>query len=190
MFPLPLPSPYLSSSPASPFPPPLSPASPSPPPLSPASPSLPPFPAFLPPPLSPPSPCLSLPPDDSYRVRLLLHPGVLGSDYMNASYVDVSKYNTPFSTILSVHVYLLSLHSAFPPPSPSPSSLTFPSHLPPSQGYQQRHQYILTQGPLKHTVDDFWRMVWEHRASTIMMLCQLEEKGKVRGRPWQLEIIT
>ena len=47
------------------------------------------------------------------------------------------------------------------------------------QGYQQRHQYIVTQGPLKDTVDDFWRMVWEHRASTIMMLCQLEEKGKV-----------
>ena len=49
------------------------------------------------------------------------------------------------------------------------------------QGYQQRHQYIVTQGPLKDTVDDFWRMVWEHRASTIMMLCQLEEKGKVRN---------
>ena len=50
------------------------------------------------------------------------------------------------------------------------------------QGYQQRHQYIVTQGPLKDTVDDFWRMVWEHRASTIMMLCQLEEKGKVREK--------
>ena len=55
-------------------------------------------------PLSLPPPCLSLPPDDSYRVRLLLHPGVLGSDYMNASYVDVSTYNTPFSTIFSAHV--------------------------------------------------------------------------------------
>ena len=54
------------------------------------------------------------------------------------------------------------------------------------QGYQRRHQYILTQGPMSHTVTDFWRMVWEHRCSCILMLCQCEEKGKVsvaRGIP-------
>ena len=28
--------------------------------------------------------------DERYRVRLLLHPGVSGSDYINASYIDVS----------------------------------------------------------------------------------------------------
>lgn len=32
--------------------------------------------------------------DDRYRVRLLLHPGVYGSDYINASYVDVSYHCT------------------------------------------------------------------------------------------------
>jgi hypothetical protein len=31
------------------------------------------------------------------------------------------------------------------------------------------------------TVTDFWRMVWEHRCSCIMMLCQCEEGGKVSG---------
>ena len=31
--------------------------------------------------------------DDRYRVRLLLHPGVHGSDYINASYVDVSSHS-------------------------------------------------------------------------------------------------
>lgn len=56
------------------------------------------------------------------------------------------------------------------------------------QGYQQRHQYIVTQGPLKDTVDDFWRMVWEHRASTIMMLCQLEEKGKVSNFNFYIDL--
>lgn len=38
----------------------------------------------------------------------------------------------------------------------------------------------MTQGPLTNTVDDFWRMVWEHRASAIVMLCSLVEDGKVR----------
>jgi len=46
-----------------------------------------------------------------------------------------------------------------------------------------RRAYIATQGPLPATFDDFWRMVWEHRVSTVMMLCQLEEKGKVWGEP-------
>ena len=38
---------------------------------------------------------------------------------------------------------------------------------------------LLTSGPLPHTVDDFWRMVWEHDLPTIVMLTQLEESGKV-----------
>ncbi len=33
--------------------------------------------------------------DDRYRVRLLLHPGVVGSDYVNASYIDVRYMHTP-----------------------------------------------------------------------------------------------
>jgi len=47
--------------------------------------------------------------------------------------------------------------------------------LPRLQGYKQRNTYIATQGPLQNTVDDFWRMMWEHRCSCIVMLCELEE---------------
>ena len=32
-------------------------------------------------------------PDDRFRVILELHPGVHGSDYINASYVDVSSHS-------------------------------------------------------------------------------------------------
>ncbi|XP_019856078.1 PREDICTED: receptor-type tyrosine-protein phosphatase delta-like isoform X2 [Amphimedon queenslandica] len=72
-------------------------------------------------------------PYESYRVRLLMLPGVSGSDYINASYVD---------------------------------------------GYLRCNQFIMTQGPLSNTVDDFWRMIWEHRVSAIVMLCGLVEDGK------------
>ena len=47
------------------------------------------------------------------------------------------------------------------------------------QGYQCRNQFILTQGPLDLTIFDFWRMIWETRASTIVMLCQLQENDFV-----------
>ena len=33
---------------------------------------------------------------------------------------------------------------------------------------------------MKSTVDDFWRMMWEHSVSCVMMICHNEEKGKVR----------
>ena len=48
-----------------------------------------------------------------------------------------------------------------------------------SQGYERKQQYILAQGPLRNTVDDFWRMIWEHRVYTVVMLCCLEENNIV-----------
>ena len=47
------------------------------------------------------------------------------------------------------------------------------------QGYRQKKAYIATQGPLLHTVNDFWRMVWEREVKCIVMLCRTEEKGEV-----------
>ena len=34
-------------------------------------------------------------------------------------------------------------------------------------------------GPVDETKADFWRMVWEQQSATIVMLTNLEEKGKV-----------
>lgn len=45
-------------------------------------------------------------------------------------------------------------------------------------GYRQKNAYIATQGPLPHTVDDFWRMLSEHQSSVIVMLTDLKEMGR------------
>lgn len=47
-------------------------------------------------------------------------------------------------------------------------------------GYNKPNQYIATQGPLPNTVGDFWRMVWEQKSRTIVMMTQLEERGRVK----------
>ena len=39
---------------------------------------------------------------------------------------------------------------------------------------------MLLQGPLPETLADFWRMVWEQRSSTIVMLTRLEERARVK----------
>ncbi|XP_019900977.1 receptor-type tyrosine-protein phosphatase S isoform X9 [Esox lucius] len=62
-------------------------------------------------------------------------PGVLGSDYINANYID---------------------------------------------GYRKQNAYIATQGPLAETFGDFWRMVWEQRAASVVMMTRLEEKSRIK----------
>ncbi|KAG8594238.1 hypothetical protein GDO81_001129 [Engystomops pustulosus] len=72
---------------------------------------------------------------DHSRVILMPVEGILGSDYINANYID---------------------------------------------GYRKQNAYIATQGPLPDTFGDFWRMVWEQRSATIVMMTRLEEKSRVK----------
>ncbi|XP_061439480.1 receptor-type tyrosine-protein phosphatase alpha isoform X6 [Rhineura floridana] len=45
-------------------------------------------------------------------------------------------------------------------------------------GYRQKDSYIASQGPLQHTTEDFWRMIWEWKSCSIVMLTELEERGQ------------
>nr|XP_014267767.2 receptor-type tyrosine-protein phosphatase S isoform X4 [Maylandia zebra] len=71
------------------------------------------------------------------HTRVILSPidGILGSDYINANYID---------------------------------------------GYRKQNAYIATQGPLPETFGDFWRMVWEQRAASVVMMTRLEEKSRIK----------
>ncbi|XP_064228345.1 receptor-type tyrosine-protein phosphatase F isoform X15 [Aotus nancymaae] len=47
-------------------------------------------------------------------------------------------------------------------------------------GYRKQNAYIATQGPLPETMGDFWRMVWEQRTATVVMMTRLEEKSRIK----------
>jgi protein tyrosine phosphatase len=74
-------------------------------------------------------------PYDRNRCRLSAVPGVEGSDYINASFID---------------------------------------------GYHKAKAFIATQGPLPDTQDDFWKLVWQLKSATIVMLTKEKEGGKAK----------
>ncbi|XP_031141642.1 protein tyrosine phosphatase receptor type Db isoform X21 [Sander lucioperca] len=45
-------------------------------------------------------------------------------------------------------------------------------------GYRQQNAYIATQGPLAETTEDYWRMLWEHNSTIVVMLTKLREMGR------------
>uniref|UniRef100_A0A6B2L976 Protein-tyrosine-phosphatase n=1 Tax=Arcella intermedia TaxID=1963864 RepID=A0A6B2L976_9EUKA len=83
-------------------------------------------------------------PPDSTRVRLNPIPGVIGSDYINASFIMSSNGD--------------------------------------KQGY------VCSQGPMENTIDDFWRLVWDHKIRVFSMLTKEVEKNQVKSaRYWPSE---
>ncbi|XP_076806506.1 receptor-type tyrosine-protein phosphatase H-like isoform X3 [Clavelina lepadiformis] len=66
-----------------------------------------------------------------------------------------------------------------PATNPGSSDYINASYIP---GYSKEKEYIATQGPLRTTNDDFWRMIWEQDSRNIVMLTQIvdSESGKVK----------
>ncbi|KAK3880674.1 hypothetical protein Pcinc_014832 [Petrolisthes cinctipes] len=50
--------------------------------------------------------------------------------------------------------------------------------LPGLRDANNKYYFVASQGPKRNSINDFWRMVWELRVYTIVMLTNLKEKGR------------
>ena len=46
-----------------------------------------------------------------------------------------------------------------------------------SQNMNNEIEFIAAQGPKKNTVNEFWKMVWDHKTLSIVMVTQWIERG-------------
>ena len=51
------------------------------------------------------------------------------------------------------------------------------NHVP---GFNSEREFIVTQGPLANTIEDFWWLIWEYDVRNIVMLCQTIERGRIK----------
>jgi hypothetical protein len=56
------------------------------------------------------------------------------------------------------------------------------------QSLLKPNAYIVTQGPTENTVTDFWRMVWQEKASCIVMLTKTFDFIRVSIEPVSLRM--
>lgn len=75
--------------------------------------------------------------------------------YINASYVMVRR----LQSLIFVSILLKGPSNTWAKPS-----LVFP------QGRHHSKEFIVSQTPLCSTVEDFWRMIWEHDTHTVVRL--------------------
>ena len=90
---------------------------------------------------------------DNHRVLLRQE----DSDYIHASFVNVSTQVLVHAVLLHVHCIIL-------------------SHV---QGYKHKKAFIIAQSPMENTVKDFWKMIVERECTAVVMLCGFEEDGQV-----------
>ncbi|KAK9497581.1 hypothetical protein O3M35_004280 [Rhynocoris fuscipes] len=53
-------------------------------------------------------------------------------------------------------------------------------------GFKKLKEFIITQHPMDHTIIDFWQMVWDHNAQTVVLLSNVDD---IEGYPafWPIE---
>ena len=52
-------------------------------------------------------------------------------------------------------------------------------HIPASQGYKHQKAYIIAEGPMASTVRNMWKLVYDTKCGTLVMLSKLTENGMV-----------
>ena len=77
------------------------------------------------------------------------------SSYINASYIDVSMWLCSHHTNVKLILF---------------------------QGYSkcEARKFLATQGPLPHTITDFWHMVWQEKVNILVTLVNRVEGNKVK----------
>uniref|UniRef100_A0A1I8H7P9 Protein-tyrosine-phosphatase n=1 Tax=Macrostomum lignano TaxID=282301 RepID=A0A1I8H7P9_9PLAT len=105
---------------------------------------------------------------------------------LNVATADCNRAKNRYTDILPYDHTRVVLESSYEGPGHAPDDYINANYI---KGLDREREFIASQGPIQGTIDDHWRMIYQHKVTLILTLTQCQEGMKRKSERYWPEIV-